>query len=122
MRKVYVCAAILVLTVVFAAICEVYVMNTVRETAELLEQAAEIRRNGDYPRAAEYAESARIKWQELIDKSNFLLTDLTLVSDVTNALSRINSLAATDNSERFLEENAVAILLLGQFLSDNRNG
>ncbi|MCL2754527.1 MAG: hypothetical protein FWD35_02265 [Oscillospiraceae bacterium] len=91
MKKVYVCIAVFALLSGFAIFCDMFVSSKVGEIVANLEQ--------------EQFEEAREQWHALIKYSNFIMVDLTLVSDVSVSLTR--------------EEKNVAVLLLKHFLSDN---
>ena len=121
MKRIYVCAVIFVVIVGFTLVCENYVSATVDETVQLLEQAAQSRRDGDYPQSREYADSAWQKWRDFSRHSDYILVDLTIAADVTVSLARVGMLADTDDNERFLEECVATILMLEHFLADNRN-
>ena len=101
--------------------CERYVVNSIGQAEELLSQAVESRTMGDYDTSREYVDLAWNEWKNLTKKSGYILADLTIAADVTIAISRARSVSRTDDSERFIEESAVAILMLEHFLADNRN-
>ena len=121
MKRIFVCIGIFAVLVTFAAVCEFYVSDTVEQTAALLANAVESRKVGDNAASIEYADSAWEKWRELTKKSNFVLADLTIVSDVTVSLVRVSTLAHGDDSERFVEECAATIVMLEHFLADNQD-
>ncbi|MCL1866092.1 MAG: DUF4363 family protein [Oscillospiraceae bacterium] len=121
MRKIYFCLGILVALIIFVNLCENYVTNTVRDTSELLIQSVESRESGDLPQSREYIDTAWDKWRSLCKKSNLVLSDLTIVADVTVSLSRVISLSETDDDDRFTEECSATIMLLEHFAADNKN-
>jgi hypothetical protein len=122
MKKVWLCVTAFLLLIAYSVVCEFYVVNTIKKTTVFLENAAVSRENGDYNASREYVDAAQRKWLEIVGKSNFLLIDLTAVSDVSVSLSRVATLVEGENTDRFREENRVAILLLRHFLSDNQSG
>ena len=120
MKRIYFCTGLFVVIFAFAFMCNVYVSATVEQTAQLLADAAESRRNGDSSAASEAADSAWEKWSGLAKYSGYVLSDLTIVADVTVSLARVGMLAQTDDSDRFLEECTATIVLLELFLADNQ--
>jgi len=124
-KKVYACIAILIVLIGFTVACELYVASTINQTIELLEKAEKSYSGKDHTTTLKHIQAAEQKWHNLIDKSNFLLADLTLVPEVTTSLARVRALVkySSDSShERFNEENIIAILLLKHFLKDNQSG
>ena len=111
----------LVITIAFAVICEIYVTSTINQASQYLVKATESRRAGDYEASKEYADLAWGKWREITNKSGYILADLTITSDVSVTLSRIGMLSQTDDNERFLEECTAGIIVLEHFLADNKN-
>jgi len=121
MKRIYVCIGILVVLVALTAISEIYVANTVKQTTLLLSNAIESSGAGDDTAAREYADSAWKQWRSLTQKSGYVLADLSIVAEVTVSLSRVSTLAYSDNSDRFLEECAATIVMLEHFLADNQD-
>jgi hypothetical protein len=112
---------IFIALIAFAAVCEYYVAGMVRDTKQLLLHANDSRRAGDYAMAREYSDSAWDKWSSLSKRSSYVLSDLTIVADVTVSLSRVVTLSYGEDSQRFLEESIATILLLEHFIADNNN-
>jgi hypothetical protein len=106
---------------VFAILCEIYVLDAIRDTAELLNLAVQSRESGDYPLSREYTETAWEKWRALTNKSNYVLADLTIASDITISLSRVMSLSEGNDDERFKEECKATVMYLEHFMADNHN-
>jgi len=121
-RRIYVCIGIFAVIIAYAVVCEIYVANTVRQTTELLGNAAESRSNGDYSAAGEYVDSAREKWCGLTRQRGFILANLTMIPEVAVSLSRVSTLAHSPNSDdtaRFFEEYKATIQMLEHFLLEN---
>jgi hypothetical protein len=121
MRRIYVCVGIFVVIIAFSVVCHIYVKDTIQKTTDLLTKATESHSIGDYESARAYVDSAWVKWQEMSNIGNLVLSDLTVAVDVTISLSRVVSLAEGEDKERFREETAAAILLLEHLKADNHN-
>jgi hypothetical protein len=121
MKRIYVCIGIFLVVVTFSVISQLYVSDTVRETVDFLKKAQESHSDGDLPSAREYTAKAWEKWRELTDWSNYVLSDLTVASDVTLSLTRVVVLSYDGDGDRFQEEIAATVLLLEHFLADNQN-
>ncbi|MCL2037303.1 MAG: DUF4363 family protein [Oscillospiraceae bacterium] len=121
MKRIGICIGIFAALFVFASISENYAMNKIKQTGLFVSQAVEARRAGDFESAKENAEFAWEEWRSLSKMSNYVLSDLTIIADVSVSLSRVVTLAQGDDSERFFEECTATILLLKHFKSDNKN-
>ncbi|MCL2071485.1 MAG: DUF4363 family protein [Oscillospiraceae bacterium] len=121
MKRIYFCTVLFVFVVVYSLSCQIYVSNAINRTIEHLNQASESRKNGDFAASAEHAHSAWSEWRGLTKRSSYVLADLTVAADVSISLSRVASVANTDDTDRFIEECTASILLLQHFLADNKN-
>jgi hypothetical protein len=123
-KRIYVCTGIFVLILAFTAVSEFYVARAVDKTTQMLVSAIESREAGDYEKSKEYADTAWESWRELTRKSSLVISDLTIVSDVTVSLSRVTTLSlseSSENNERFIEECTATIIMLEHFLADNQD-
>ncbi len=110
MKRIIICAFIVVILIILGIGSYAYTDNAMDETEEAVQQISESFGNGELERTKELTKELSASWREKCDSYIFII-DKDHIMEMTAVISRIEAFAYDENSETLVECRSAADLI-----------